>query len=93
MEIDNNDVIKKPDTIWMRGLYMLMFAFFLGIAKFVVFMLVVVQFLFVLFTDAPNEQLTQFGKSLSTYHYQVLMFLTFNNEEHPYPFAEWPQDK
>lgn len=93
MDIENNEVIKQPGTIWQRGLYMLLFAFFLGIAKFVVFMLVVVQFLFVLFNDEPNDQLIQFGKSLSAYHYQVLMFLSFNNEEHPYPFTEWPLDK
>ena len=93
MDIENSDVVKYPGNIWQRGLYMLLFSFFLGIAKFVVFIIVVVQFLFVLFTDAPNEQLTQLGKGLSAYHYQVLMFLTFNSEEHAYPFAEWPQDK
>jgi len=88
--MDSNDIVKQPGTIWQRGLYMMLFAFLLGVAKFVVFTVVVLQFLFVLFTDAPNAQLLALGQSLSSYIYQIIRFLTFNSEEHPYPFSDWP---
>jgi len=88
--MDSTDIIKQPGTIWQRGLYMLLFAFLLGVAKFVVFTVVILQFLFVLFTGAPNAQLLVLGQSLSTYIYQIILFLTFNSEEHPYPFSDWP---
>ncbi len=88
--MESNDIIKQPGTIWQRGLYMLLFAFLLGVAKFVVFTVVMLQFLIVLFTGAPNAQLLALGQSLSSYIYQIILFLTFNSEEHPYPFSDWP---
>jgi hypothetical protein len=30
---------------------------------------------------------------LATYFYQIIQFLNFNTEHHPYPFAEWPHGK
>ncbi|MCK5649029.1 MAG: DUF4389 domain-containing protein [Gammaproteobacteria bacterium] len=81
----------KDRSVWMRGLYMLIFLFFLGIAKFVAFVVILFQFLTVLFTTEPNKQLLSFGESLSLYHYQVMMFLTYNSEDHPFPMGDWPE--
>ncbi|MFC1748827.1 DUF4389 domain-containing protein [Pseudomonadota bacterium] len=91
MNTDNNNIVAQPQTIWQRGLYMLLFAFLIGIAKVVAFSVVCLQFLLVLFSGKPNEQLLEFGKSLSIYTYQIMLFLTFNREEHPYPFTDWPK--
>ncbi len=90
MNTENNNMTKQPHTIWQRGLYMLLFMFLIGVAKFITFTVVILQFLFVLFSGAPNVQLLQLGKDLSTYTYQILLFLTFNSEQHPYPFGDWP---
>ena len=80
----------KDRSVWMRGLYMLIFMFFLGVAKFVIFAVVFFQFLTVLFTAETNKKLVSFGQSLSTYQYQIMIFLTYNSEEHPFPMGEWP---
>lgn len=85
------DITTKPANIWQRGLYMLLFSFLIGIAKFVAFSVIALQFLFVLFSNTPNQQLLKFGLSLSTYTYQIMLFLTFNSEDLPYPINEWPQ--
>ena len=90
MTTDAQNTINER-TIWNRGLYMLIFAFCLWLAKFVLFMVVVFQFFSVLFTGSTNDRLLSFGQSLSTYSYQVMRFLTFNTEAHPYPKAEWPE--
>jgi cellulose synthase/poly-beta-1,6-N-acetylglucosamine synthase-like glycosyltransferase len=82
----------KQQTIWLRGLYMLMFALFYSVAEFVLFAVVVFQFLFILFTGKNNPRLLRLGQSLATYIYQILQFLTFNSDFQPYPFAEWPKD-
>ncbi|MCK5454680.1 MAG: DUF4389 domain-containing protein [Calditrichia bacterium] len=81
----------KDRSVWMRGLYMLIFIFFLGVAKVVIFAVVLFQFLTVLFTAEPNKRLVGFGQSLSTYQYQIMIFLTYNSEEHPFPMGEWPE--
>jgi len=90
---NDNEVMPKTSTnIWQRGLYMFLFAILLGVAKFVAFAVIVLQFLTILFTDTPNQRLLKFGNSLSRYTYQVMLFLTFNSEEHPYPFSDWPNE-
>ena len=88
-----NEEVKpyKDKSVWLRGLYMLVFLFFLGVAKFVAFVVIIFQFLNVLFTTETNQQLLKFGESLSVYHYQVMMFLTYNSEEHPFPMGDWPE--
>jgi hypothetical protein len=83
----------KQQTIWLRGLYMLMFALFYSVAEFVLFAVVVVQFLLMLFTGNSNPRLLMLGQSVATYIYQVLQFLTFNSDYQPYPFNEWPKGK
>ena len=81
----------KDRSTWVRGLYMLIFMFFMGVAKFVSFVVILFQFLTVLFTAETNERLVSFGQSLSIYQYQLMMYLTYNSEEHPFPMGEWPE--
>jgi len=89
-----NDEIKqniKERKTWLRGLYMIMFLIFYSVAKVIVFTVIAFQFVLTLFTGKTNERLVKLGQSLSTYIYQVLLFLTFNSEQHPYPFGAWPK--
>lgn len=77
--------------IWIRGIYMLLFALIYSIAEIVFTAVAVFQFLTALVTGRPNELLLNFGQSLSTYIYHVIQFFTFNRDEKPYPFAPWPE--
>jgi hypothetical protein len=76
---------------WVRLVYMLLFAFFLYVASFVVGILVIVQFLFALITGSDNRKLRELGGSLTVYIKQMLLFLTFNSEFKAFPFADWPE--
>jgi len=80
----------KDSSTWMRLLYMLLFVFIYGVAEVVVTAIVVAQVLFKLITGSVNERLLLLGKQTSKYIYDVLLFLTFNSEEKPFPFAVWP---
>lgn len=90
MSDDIKDNIKQQST-WMRGLYMLMFALFYGIAEFVLFATVLFQFLLKLVTGNTNARLLKLGQKLATYIYQIVQFLTFNSNYKPYPLGAWPQ--
>ena len=81
----------KQKSTWMRGLFMLLFALFYSIAEIVIFAVVVFQFFLTLFTGKRNERLLKLGQSLSTYVYQIMLYLTFNAEYQPYPFGAWPK--
>ena len=75
---------------WIRGAYMLLFGLLLVAARLIISIVVVVQFLFVLFAGSDNDNLRNLGQGLGKWVYQTLMFLTFNNQEKPFPFDEWP---
>jgi len=87
-EIKKN--LKKQST-WTRGLYMLMLAFFYSVAEIVLFAVVIVQFLFSLFTGETNPRLQKLGQAIATYIYQIIQFLTFNSDYKSYPFGAWPK--
>lgn len=78
-------------STWVRGLYMLLFSLFYSIAEFVLFAIVIFQFLLVLFTGDTNPRLKKLGQSIATYIYQIIQYLTFNSEYKSYPFGAWPK--
>jgi len=88
---DKKTEFYKNRSVWVRGLFMLLFIFLMGLAKFVMFVVVVMHFLVVLFTAQANENLVLFGKSLSVYQYQIMLFLTYNSEFRPFPVGRWPE--
>ena len=74
----------------MRGLFMLLFAVIYGIAELLLFVTAVFQFGSVLLTGHPNDRMRSFGESLGRLFYQIVRFLTFNTDERPFPFSDWP---
>ncbi len=79
----------NPET-WLRGLFMLIFAIIYFVARIVVAGVAIFQWVACLFTGDPNARVLRFGQQLSTYVYQILMFLTFNTEQWPWPLSPWP---
>lgn len=78
-------------SIWMRGLLMLLFAVFYGIAKILVVVVAVFQFFCVLITGECNARVLDLGRAVSLYMYQVLRFQVFETERLPFPFDAWPR--
>ncbi|MBU2885063.1 DUF4389 domain-containing protein [Gilvimarinus agarilyticus] len=76
---------------WMRLVFMILFSVILYVAGIVMSILVIVQFVFALITGKDNSNLRQLGDSLSQFIYAALRFLTYNTEEKPFPFADWPE--
>ena len=89
----NNEHIKSNLTSskhWLRLVFMLLFAAILHVASFVMWVLVIAQFIYSLVTGEDNANLRKFGHSLSIYIFATLKFLTYASEEKPFPFADWP---
>ena len=86
---DSKVHLTNPAT-WIRLGFMLLFALLLIAGRLVIRILVVVQFTLVLVTGSDNENLRNLGQGLGKWIYQAVMFLTFNSEEKPFPFDEWP---
>lgn len=78
------------NNIWLRGVFMILFGLLYSLAGTVLVVMAVLQFIFVLTGSAPNTRLLSFGRSLGSYAQQVVNFQTFNTEEKPFPFSDWP---
>ena len=76
---------------WLRLLLMLLFYIAVyTVAKILVIFSMLVQWVIVLIAGTPNERLIDFTGQLNRFSYQALQFLTFNSDDKPFPFAEWP---
>jgi len=88
----SNDLKKNVtnNNIWMRLLFMVIFAIIFCIIRVILAAVIVVQFLWVLFTSDKNTPLLSFGSQLATYIYQIYRYLSFNTEKRPFPFDDFP---
>lgn len=82
--------LRQPSK-WLRILYMVLFLVIYGIAEFILTGIVIIQVILNLLTGNTNERLLRFSGDLSRYVYDTLRFLTYNTEEKPFPFSDWPQ--
>ena len=71
------------------AIFMLIFAAIDSLVKLLLWLVILLQVGSVLFTGTSNVNILSFGKNLSTYHYHILLFLTFNTEKLPFPFSDW----
>ena len=81
----------KSRTTWLRLLFMCVFGLLISLAGMVGTVIVVLGFLWVLFTGEVNPELRQIGQRLASYIYEIVRYLTFNSEQKPFPFGgDWP---
>jgi len=80
----------KDRSSWLRGVFILLFVLFYNIAEIVLMAIVVVQFGFKIVTGEINDKLLGFSKTLSLYIYEIFQFITFDSDEMPFPFNDWP---
>lgn len=84
----------KSRATWTRLLFMVICYVLVSIAAFVGSFVVVLGFLWLLFTGEVNRQLQQAGQSLAAYIYEIIRYLTFNTDDRPFPLGnEWPSGK
>lgn len=79
----------KNIGIWRRIFFMLLFAVIIELVGLLLWLVILLQIGAMLLTGKPNENILNFGRQLSVYLYHILLFLTFNTDELPFPFANW----
>ncbi len=81
-----------PD-LFVRAMYMLLFALVLWALCWTVWVGAVVQFVLRLVNARPNAELVRLGAVLGRYVRQIVEFLTFATETVPYPLSPWPSEQ
>lgn len=77
----------KSRSTWLRLLFMLIFYVLISLVSLVGTFVVIVGFLWVLFTGEVNRQLKQAGQVIAGYMYDIVRYLTFNTDDRPFPFG------
>lgn len=80
----------KNIAVWTRGLFILVYGVILYFLFFLIWLMVIFQFVMKLITAELNNQLLDFSDSLTKYVSQILLYITFKAEERPFPFSPWP---
>ena len=79
-------------AVWVRVLYMLFFVIAYSIAEFLAAVVAIFQSVCALFTGGVNQTLLAFGRNLTVYVADILSFVTFNSDDLPFPFSDWPDE-
>jgi hypothetical protein len=90
METKTPDDKPSARDVWMRGLFMLLLIIGFAIGQWLLYVLVVVQFLWLLFAREHNQFLARFGNSLSLWLAEIGRFLSCATDEKPFPWRPWP---
>jgi len=77
------------NQLWMRGLWMLVFAVLFELAKTVLLVVALVQFFWMLFTGERNAGLIDFGKDMGKWQRDVALFQSGASDDKPFPWAKW----
>jgi hypothetical protein len=80
----------QRESLLLRIVWMVVFLFVWQLAELLLAAVVLLQLGWRLLTGAVNPDLLGLGDSLSQYLAQIGRFGTFNSEEKPWPFADWP---
>ncbi len=86
-------LINKDKPIRERILFALLVLFFIFIVQVLATILPLValfQFFSTLITGRANDKLLTFSESLAEYFKQITRFISYIEEQKPWPFSPWP---
>ena len=89
-EAHENSATSKYESIWLRLVFIFLFAIALHLAGVALWLTVLVQFISKAVTGKTTATMTSFGQNLAAFVYDVIRFLTFRIDDMPWPFAPWP---
>jgi hypothetical protein len=83
-----NENLKKVST-WKRICFMLILIVIFSTISPLLWAVILLQIVTTLLTGSSNSHILTFSCSFCTYLYHIALYLTFNTESLPFPFASW----
>ena len=78
---------------WLRLLWMIGFSFIYYLSMTVLWIIVLVQFLFVLLTDKRSSNVAKVSQGFRNYMIQILDYINYHSSEKPCPFSDFPSSE
>jgi len=79
----------SPESIWLRGLWMLVVLVLFGLAQSVLGAAALVQFFWMLLSGHRNQPLAEFGDGLANWMAKATRFQTGASDDKPFPWSSW----
>lgn len=89
---EKNFFEKNSGTL-SRIFFTLLFGLIGWIAVWIFCFVVIIQFGFLLVTGSTNKNLKAFNKEIGLYLNDMIKYLSFQTDEKPFPFRDWPYDE
>ena len=86
---DDISEFDQPENIWMHGLLVLVFGFFFSLAEKILWVVALIQFLWMLFAKEKNSLLVEFGRDLGKWMQDVARFQSGVSDAKPFPWKKW----
>ena len=77
---------------WMRILVAVVSGIVLGLWKYLIFALVIINFFVVVFSGKRLKRLAQISEIWNTQVYSFLRYMTFVDNKRPFPFSDLEKD-
>ena len=84
---------EKNSSTLSRIFFTLLFGLIGWIAVWIFCFVVIIQFGFLLVTGKTNINLKAFNKEVGLYLNDMIRYLSFQTDEKPFPFRDWPYDE
>lgn len=89
--MDPKENLQNADT-WLRGLFIVIMGVIFYVAfGWLIWLLVLFQFLFKLITGEVNAQALKFSPQVTNYANQILQYVTYQSDEKPWPLTLIPK--
>ncbi|MDQ1325147.1 MAG: hypothetical protein QG564_271 [Campylobacterota bacterium] len=88
--MQNSQNSRPPKPSFERVLYTILYLILVRFISMVLFVITITQFIYSWIGSEPNKQLLQFTGNLSEYAKELVLYISFNSDEKPWPSGEWP---
>ncbi len=83
----------KNTETFSRVFYTILFGIIGWITVWVFCCVVLIQFGFLLITGKVNNNLKEFNKEIGLFLFDMIKYLSFQTNQKPFPFRDWPYDE
>lgn len=84
--------VVEPGNFFVRLFYIVVYIIILGIVRFVLWAVLLVQMVLHLVGAKPSVKAQKTGQAVADYIYRVWLYLSYSTDEKPFPFNIRGQD-